>query len=351
MFGIGKLLASLVAGVLTVVLLGAVTVLGGFGSAASGCAQPATTAGSGTSVTPAQLEYAGVIVRAGHEAGAGSYGATIAVAVALQESGLRNLANPAVPASLAIPHDGIGTDHDSLGLFQQRPSAGWGTPADLMNPAIATKLFYTKLLKLPNWRTMALTEAAQAVQRSAYPDAYAKHTTAAQTLVAVASAQLGIALDGCDPISAGGWTQPVHAPIVSGFRTSSRPTHNGVDLGAARNTQIHAAAAGTVIVSKCDVGNCDHDGSPSTPGCGWFVDILHADRIITRYCHMVQRPFAAVGDRVQAGQVIGLVGTSGHSSGPHLHFETHLGGDRSFAGGVDPVPFMAARGVPLGTSE
>jgi len=135
--------------------------------------------------------------------------------------------------------------------------------------------------------------------------------------------------------------------IVSGFRTSSRPTHNGVDLGASRYDQIHAAAAGVVIVSKCDVGNCDHDGSPSTPGCGWFVDILHADQIITRYCHMVRRPFVRVGDRITAGQVIGQVGTSGHSSGPHLHFETHLDGDRSGRGAVNPVSFMAARGAPL----
>jgi len=345
MLGIGKLLAGLVAGVCTVILIAGVGLVGGFGSAAAGCPQP--VAASIPSFSDTQLDHATTIVRAGHEAGAGSYGATIAVAVALQESGLRNLANPAVPASMSMPHDAVGSDHDSLGLFQQRPSAGWGTPADLMNPTTAARLFYTRLLQVAGWRTMPLTQAAQAVQRSAYPDAYAQHTTVAQTLVALASTQLGIAVDGCDPAAAGGWTQPVHAPIVSGFRTPSRPTHNGVDLGAPRYTQIHAAAAGTVIVSKCDVGNCDHDGSPSTPGCGWFVDILHADRIITRYCHMVQRPFVVLGDQVNVGQVIGLVGTSGHSSGPHLHFETHLNGDRSFAGGVDPVSFMAARGAPL----
>jgi murein DD-endopeptidase MepM/ murein hydrolase activator NlpD len=115
------------------------------------------------------------------------------------------------------------------------------------------------------------------------------------------------------------------------------------------------AAAGVVIIARCDmhtVGGaplaCDQDGSPSIRGCGWYVDVLHAGNVITRYCHMVERPYVVVGQRVQAGDVIGKVGTSGHSSGPHLHFETHLNGDRSSAGAVNPEDFMRERGVPLG---
>lgn len=147
----------------------------------------------------------------------------------------------------------------------------------------------------------------------------------------------------------GAWTQPVTAPIVSGFRTPERPDHDGVDLGAARYTPIHAASAGTVIVARCDhaTGDCNHDGSPTTAGCGWFVDIQHAAGIITRYCHMATQPVIAVGDHVSAGQVIGFVGTSGHSSGPHLHFEVHLHDDRSSNGAVDPVVFMRAVGAAL----
>jgi murein DD-endopeptidase MepM/ murein hydrolase activator NlpD len=141
---------------------------------------------------------------------------------------------------------------------------------------------------------------------------------------------------------------------VSGFRTPERPDHNGVDLGAGRGTPVRAAAAGVVIVSHCDTDDtppysCDDDGSPQTPGCGWFVDILHADGVMTRYCHMVQRPKVDVGQSVAAGEVIGITGTSGHSSGPHVHFEVHLGGDRSGAGAIDPVPFMREHGAPLGT--
>jgi murein DD-endopeptidase MepM/ murein hydrolase activator NlpD len=292
-----------------------------------------------------QVRNAAVIINIGHDMKVPPRGWIVAVATAMQESSLTN-------------HGFLGArnDHDSLGLFQQRPSQGWGTPEEIMDPRYASKKFYQKLLTVPNWATIPLTMAAQAVQHSAYPDAYAKHEPLATTVVNTLADGAGLAAAsgaelkcaGPGEIAASGWTVPVKAGIVSGFRTPQRPTHNGVDLGAPRHTKIHAASAGVVIVSKCDLGNCDNDGSPSTPGCGWFVDILHADNVITRYCHMVQRPFVSVGDRVSAGQIIGLVGTSGHSSGPHLHYETHLNGDRSFAGGVDPMPFMAERGVPLG---
>ncbi|NUR96956.1 MAG: M23 family metallopeptidase [Kribbellaceae bacterium] len=292
-----------------------------------------------------QVRNAAIIIKVGHDLKIPPRGWIIAVATAMQESNLIN-------------HGFLGArnDHDSLGLFQQRPSQGWGTPEQVMDPVYASKKFYEKLIKVPGWATIPLTVAAQAVQRSAYPDAYAKHEPLATTIVNTLADGAGLAVAATSElqcaapgdIAASGWTVPVKASIVSGWRTPDRPTHNGVDLGASRYTRIHAAAAGVVIVSKCDIGNCDHDGSPSTPGCGWFVDILHADNVITRYCHMVQRPFVSVGDRVTAGQVIGLVGTSGHSSGPHLHFETHLNGDRSFDGAVNPVQFMAARGAPLG---
>src|SRR5262249_32064705 len=133
-----------------------------------------------------------------------------------------------------------------------------------------------------------------------------------------------------------------------------RPTHDGVDLGAPRGTPIRAATAGTVIVVRCNVTpashGCDVDGSPSILGCGWYVDIMHAGGIVTRYCHMLSSPSVHEGQSVAAGQVIGAVGSSGHSSGPHLHYEVHVG-DRSAATATDPVPFMAARKAPLGQSR
>jgi hypothetical protein len=83
---------------------------------------------------------------------------------------------------------------------------------------------------------------------------------------------------------------------------------------------------------------------------GWYVDIEHAGPggvIVTRYCHMLVHPAVDEGQHVIAGQVIGISGSSGHSSGPHLHYEVHLG-DHSPAAAVDPVPFMARVCAPLG---
>ncbi|GAB3994464.1 hypothetical protein GCM10029992_08930 [Glycomyces albus] len=94
--------------------------------------------------------------------------------------------------------------------------------------------------------------------------------------------------------------------------------------------------------------SCDVDGSPEVAGCGWYVNIVHAGDYLTRYCHFGQTPLVQVGDTVQAGQLLGYVGSSGRSSGPHLHYEVHLEADRSPAGAVDPVAFMEQMGAPLG---
>jgi hypothetical protein len=110
--------------------------------------------------------------------------AIVAITTALQESNLQNLASSAVPASLKLPHEGESVNYDSIGLFQQRPSQGWGTVAQLMDPRTATGLFYDRLLKVSGWQSMSISGAAQAVQRSAYPGAYQKHEDAARRAVA-----------------------------------------------------------------------------------------------------------------------------------------------------------------------
>ena len=152
------------------------------------------------------------------------------------------------------------------------------------------------------------------------------------------------------PASVGDWQLPVTAGLVSGFRTVERPTHDGVDLGATRNTPILAAAAGTVIRVVCNVStnNCDVDGNRTLGGCGWYAEVQHAGNIVTRYCHMVRRPGVAVGQIVAKGQILGYVGTSGSSSGPHLHFEVHLNAPpATHANAVDPIAFMRARGLTV----
>ncbi|MEQ4305331.1 M23 family metallopeptidase [Plantactinospora sp. B6F1] len=301
-----------------------------------------------------QMRHAAIIIKVGRELELPPRAWVIAVATAMQESGLNNLG-----------HLGDRNDHDSLGLFQQRPSTGWGTPEQILDPEYAARKFYQKLKTIRDWQKRTLTRAAQAVQISAFPNAYAKHEPLATEIVnaltggaaRAAGTDLGLGCADGAEIAASGWTAPIPGGVGSGFRTAARPAHNGVDIGAARyTTEIRAAATGRVLVARCDPDrrgrlSCDVDGFPGKGGCGWFVDILHAGNVITRYCHMVERPMVSKNDMVEAGQVIGRVGSSGNSSGPHLHFEVHLRGDRSRHGAIDPVPFMRDRGAPLTGTE
>lgn len=134
-------------------------------------------------VSQAQMDNAAAIVETGKRAGLPKRAYVIAVATAMQESKLLNLANPTVPQSLRHRSQGVGYDHDSVGLFQQRPSAGWGTPAQLLDPQYAAAKFYAALARVPGWERMPLTLAAQTVQYSAFPYAYAKHEYNAQQIV------------------------------------------------------------------------------------------------------------------------------------------------------------------------
>nr|WP_233604592.1 hypothetical protein [Micromonospora sp. HM5-17] len=134
-------------------------------------------------LTQAQMDNARTIVQVGLKLKVPRRGLIVAIATAMQESNLSNLANAGVPESLNYPNQGVGYDHDSVGLFQQRPSSGWGTVADLMRPAYAAEQFFTALLAIPGWEEMSVTAAAQAVQVSAFPDAYAQHEARATTVV------------------------------------------------------------------------------------------------------------------------------------------------------------------------
>jgi hypothetical protein len=107
-----------------------------------------------------QAENVSIIVGESIRRGLPPRAASIALVTAWQESALRNLDYG---------------DLDSLGLFQQRPSQGWGTPEQIMNPWYAAGKFYDALVRVANWEEADITETAQAVQRSAYPDAYRKH--------------------------------------------------------------------------------------------------------------------------------------------------------------------------------
>lgn len=130
-----------------------------------------------------QMDNAAAIVRAGQKAGLSKRAYVIAVATAMQESKLLNLSNPTVPQSLKHKSQGVGYDHDSVGLFQQRPSSGWGSPKQLLDQEYAATKFYNGLKQVPGWDRKPLTAAAQAVQVSAFPGAYAKHEAKATQVV------------------------------------------------------------------------------------------------------------------------------------------------------------------------
>jgi cell wall-associated NlpC family hydrolase len=117
---------------------------------------------------PEQLRNATTIITIGHERTIPTHGILTALMAAMTESALHN-----------VNHG----DRDSLGLFQMRPSMGWGTPTQILNPTYATNKFYDVLLTIPNWQQLPPGDAAQAVERSAYPERYAKHEPTARTIL------------------------------------------------------------------------------------------------------------------------------------------------------------------------
>ncbi|GIG67790.1 M23 family metallopeptidase [Phytomonospora endophytica] len=309
-------------------------------TSSAACIPTGTTVVEGVELSTEQWTNAATIIDVGiRDKNLAVRAAVIAVATAMQESTLHNYG-----------HLGENNDHDSLGLFQQRPSAGWGTPEQILDPTYAAGKFYDKLVTIPGWESMPLTLAAQTVQVSAYPDAYAKWEPLATSVVTALTA-------GCagssGPISAAGWTSPVPgSPVCSGYRTPERPTHDGIDLCSPKGTPIRAAAAGVVVTMMCNAStpdgvpySCDIDGSPSILGCGWYVEILHTDASVTRYCHMSRQPDVQVGQTVTPGQQIGLIGSSGNSSGPHLHLECHLAFPAYSSNATEPSGYFASRGI------
>lgn len=122
------------------------------------------------------------IIAAAHERGLPKEAARIAIATALVESELRMYASHRVPESLNYPHEAIGSDHTSVGLFQQQDFAPWGTVAERMNARASAHLFYNQLVKF-DWQSMAPGDAAQKVQVSAFPAKYATRMAEADALM------------------------------------------------------------------------------------------------------------------------------------------------------------------------
>jgi cell wall-associated NlpC family hydrolase len=179
-------LTTALCGFLLVPVLGVVVLAGGGES--EGPLAACVTAGPVTGLNAVQAANARTIVTvtqstlstSGHTAVAEAQ--LIGLMTAYQESKLRNLANPNVAGSLSLPNQGTGSDHDSVGLFQQR--ANWGTGAQRMDPVYATTKFVSALAGVPDWQLMPPGAVAQLVQVSAAPDAYAQWETAARAWLA-----------------------------------------------------------------------------------------------------------------------------------------------------------------------
>lgn len=286
-----------------------------------------------------QLTHAATIATVGSRTpGIGREGVRIALMAALTESSLRMLANiSAWPESTRFPNDGNGGDHDSLGLFQMRPLAGWGTVAQLMDPDYQARAFFggdngpnhgspRGLLDIPGWQQLPPGAAAQAVEVSAFPDRYARFEPVADTiLMALTSpaedrpARAPETSKIVFPLPDGTW----RATSPYGWRsdpvTGANSLHTGNDYAAPLGTPILAIADGTVTYA-----------GPHPSGYAHLILIDHTIRgrkVTSGYAHMYDNGIhVRVGDHVTAGQHIADVGNDGKSFGAHLHFEIRLNG-------------------------
>lgn len=314
--------------------------------------------GTVAGLSAAQTVNAAVLVTEGRRLGVPDKGLVVAVAMARQESALLNLPSQAVPESLTYPHDTYpdgsipAGDHDSVGLAQQR--ANWGTVAERMDPATAARMFYTGgsaadgtsergLLDVPGWQAMSVAEAAQAVQVSAFPSAYARWEPLAVEVVAAltdGTVDLGnvVPAGTCQylPVAFGDVVHPMPPGTYidrenwgnGGIRWASG--HTGTDFSAPCGTPVLAAHGGTVVVET------------DQPWAGpWLVKVTTGPgQLTTWYAHM-QAVTVQPGQTVAAGQPIGETGTLGNSSGCHLHFEVHPTGGSIYADNVNPTVWLA----------
>jgi hypothetical protein len=195
----------------------------------------ATALGQNVTFHPSQTAYAATIDAVAEKRGLPARAATIGIATAIQESKLRNLTYG---------------DRDSVGLFQQRPSQGWGTREQLLDPVYAANAFYDALVKIKGYEGMRITEIAQKVQRSAYPEAYADHEQQGRLLASTLSGHspggLGCRLDDASQGDAAGLQKALKAELGAAAAVSGR----NVTVRAPSERQ--AWSAGAYAVAKAD---------------------------------------------------------------------------------------------------
>lgn len=308
------------------------------------------------SLNASQSGYATQIVRATIDKKLPRQAAVIAIMTALQESTLRMWWNPKVPGSQALSPEPAaqGTDGYSVGLFQQQvhgAAFSWGTVEQAMDPIYSTGMFLDRLVTVVGWQTMGNGKAAQTVQVSAHPTYYDKWEDQAETIVTAVTPtgtvwgeaggeaaegghQHGEETSPGESVDCGasgntgggqagsieGWVWPLEAGTPAPYGWRFHPIrhvwaiHYGTDIPQPAGTPIFAAADGVVIEARVygSYGN--------------WVLIQHANGMYSGYAHILdQGTLVTAGQTVTAGQQIAKVGSTGGSTGNHLHFEVRTG--------------------------
>lgn len=203
--------------------------------------------GTQWTLSPEQADNAALLAGAAGRRGLPPRAVTIALATALQESGLIN-----------VDHG----DRDSLGLFQQRPSQGWGTAQEVMDPMHATGRFYDTLAGVAGYTELPVTEAAQAVQRSGHPEAYATHEPLARAWAS--------ALTGWSPATLTCTLPPATRPgTVESFAARLRRDQGDVPVAV--------GATGTVVVGA--TGPADSAGRAGWAVAQWAVAVAAPEQV------------------------------------------------------------------------
>lgn len=285
-----------------------------------------------------QLVNAAYIMQAAQDKGLNVRDQTIGVMTAMGESSLRVLDYG----------DAVGPD--SRGLFQQRDN--WGPLSERMDPYISAGKFFDAMVRNvpdPERQTLAPTLVAHRTQINADPYHYERFWVPATAIVAALSGLDSDLISGggsCNnvpgipgEIGLDGWARPGSGPVNGGFgpreiiQTPSGPTrpfHYGLDLEA-------GGCGGPVWAARDGEVTRVFDGG----GGGMIIEIDHGKGLMTWYVHSYANEISvSAGQKVKAGQQIALTGSSGYSTGCHLHFEVHLNGTA-----VDPLPILTAAGI------
>lgn len=273
----------------------------------------------GRSFSAEQMKNAAIIASVGSGMAMSKRDLQIGIMTAIAESGLINV--------------NYG-DRDSLGLFQQRPSMGWGTPAQVTNPRYSSNKFFSVLKGLVGRNEMSPWAAAQSVQRSAFADGsnYQRWWPSATAIFTKGLKKTG-----------GGYKVNENLGGSGGKHRPSKPGKGWSNTHDYRNglgSPLYAFNDGVVLESYATTsGGSPGNGIYTAPNglpyrsYGERIKIRGNDGNTLLYAHMhVNSRKVQQGDRVRGGQLIGYSGNTGNSTGPHTHFEVN--GSTNASGGL-----------------